>query len=84
MRDWKHPASYRNQSIVLKGKAGDGKTYFARSLARMMAASRQTHKAFEERKFIEVTDAEDFKMKGMLHHIEDEVPIIFDDVTPGK
>ena len=82
--DWKHPASYRNRSIVLKGKAGDGKTYFARSLARMMAASRQTHKAFEERKFIEVTDAEDFKMKGMLRHIEDEVPIIFDDVTPGK
>ena len=56
----------------------------ARSLARMMVASRPTHKAFEERKFIEVTDAEDFKMKGMLRHIEDEVPIIFDDVTPGK
>jgi len=84
MNDAAHTASYRKRSIVLKGKTRDGKTYLARSLARMMAIIHQTHTQFESRKFVEITAAEDFKIEGVSSHIDEEVPIVFDDINPGK
>ena len=80
----KHPASYRKRSIVIMGKTRDGKSELAKSLARMMATMHQHHVVIEKRKFIFVTSAEDFKIEGLASHIEENVPLIFDDINPGK
>lgn len=80
----KHPGSYRKRSIVIMGKTRDGKSEFAKSLARMMATMHQHHVVIEKRKFIFITSAEDFKIEGLASHIDEDVPIIFDDINPGK
>lgn len=82
--DSKHEASYRKRCIVLMGKTRDGKSELAKTIARMSAIMHQHNREFEQRKFIFITNAEDFKIEGLASHIEEEVPIIFDDISPGK
>ena len=84
MADEKQATYYLKRSLVISGTTRDGKTYIARSIARLMAVAQQFDTPRPERKFIQVTSAEDFKIDGITLHVAKDVPILFDDISPGR
>ncbi len=79
-----HPAHYLKRSVVLKGSTRDGKTELAKVLARRMAATHQREVDVGLRKFLVIRGIEQMKSDEVRSHMEPMVPLVFDDLMPGR
>ena len=84
MTDAAHPAHYGRRAVVIMGKTRDGKTELMKTLARRMAASHQRDLDISQRRFIVVRGTEQLRCEELRDHLVAHVPIIFDDLLPGK
>ena len=84
MTDAAHPAHYGRRAVVIMGKTRDGKTELMKTLARRMAASHQRDLDISQRRFIVVRGTEQLRCEELRDHLVEHVPIIFDDLLPGK
>ena len=84
MTDAAHPAHYGRRAVVIMGKTRDGKTELMKTLARRMAASHQRDLDISQRRFIVVRGTEQLRCEELRDHLVAQVPIIFDDLLPGK
>jgi hypothetical protein len=78
------PAHYQRRSLILFGKTRDGKTYLARAMCRMLAIMEQKHVSIDKRKFLEISNHEQMKNSLIKEHLNPGVPVLFDDLNPGK
>ena len=84
MSDAAHPAHYSRRSLVFTGETRDGKTFLARVLARRLAVMHQRETNMQLRKFLVVRGVEQLKSEAVQAHLEPQVPVVFDDLMPGK
>ena len=80
----KHQAHYSRRSIVFMGATRDGKTELAKILARRLAVIHQREVPMTERKFVVVRGVEQLKSDELRSHMTTNVPLVFDDLMPGK
>jgi hypothetical protein len=78
------PMHFKDRSIVIMGSTRDGKTYLARALCRMFAMMAQRNLPQEKQKFLEINNHEFFKNPMIKAHAQEGVPILWDDLSPGK
>jgi hypothetical protein len=79
-----HPAHYSRRSLVFMGETRDGKTVLAKLLARRWAFMHQRDVPEGERKFVVMRGVEPLKSEAIREHLLPQVPIVFDDLMPGK
>ena len=80
----KHPAHYSRRSIVFMGATRDGKTELAKILMRRLAVIHQREAPMAERKLIVIRGVEQLKSDELRSHMTTNVPLVFDDLMPGK
>ena len=76
------PAHFTQRSIVLMGKTRDGKTYFGRALCRVLAMVCQMNG--NSSKFLEISNHEQMKIPAIKEQMQPGVPLLLDDISPGK
>lgn len=84
LTDPTHPAHYSRRSVVFMGETRDGKTELAKILARRLAAIHQRDTEMGQRKLIVVRGVEQLKSDELRSHMTTNVPVVFDDLMPGK
>jgi hypothetical protein len=83
MKNPNSPAHYSRRSIVLMGKTRDGKTFFGRSLCRALAMTEQAASG-SRAKFLEISNHEQMKIPAVKEHMQTGVPLLLDDISPGR
>jgi hypothetical protein len=84
MTDPTHSAHYSRRSLVFIGETRDGKTELAKILSRRLAVIHQRDVPMTERKFVVVRGVEQLKSEELRSHMTTNVPVVFDDLMPGR